>query len=72
MIVSVTAIYHGLRGRKIDIITSSPILAEREVKEKTNFFAMFGLSCADNGDKSVYLRGVKDCYKKDIVYGDAS
>lgn len=33
---------------------------------------MFGFSCADNNDKSVYIQGQKDCYRKDIVYGEAA
>ena len=33
---------------------------------------MFGLSCSDNNDKAVYIKGPKDCYKKDIVYGEAA
>ena len=33
---------------------------------------MFGLSCSDNNDKSIYIKGAKDCYKKDIVYGEAA
>jgi hypothetical protein len=33
---------------------------------------MFALSCADNNDKSIYIKGAKDCYKKDIVYGESA
>lgn len=33
---------------------------------------MFGLSCSDNNDKNIYIKGAKDCYKKDIVYGEAA
>jgi preprotein translocase subunit SecA len=32
---------------------------------------MFDLGCADNNDKSIYLKGPKDCYRKEIVYGEA-
>jgi hypothetical protein len=71
-IVSVLAIINGLKGKKVDIITSSPVLAERDAKEKAGLYKIFGLSCADNNDKSVYIKGAKDCYKKDIVYGEAA
>ncbi len=33
---------------------------------------MFGLSCSDNNDKSIYIKGEKDCYKKNIVYGEVA
>ncbi len=71
-IVSVIAIINGLKNKKVDIITSSPVLAERDAKEKTGLYKIFGLSCADNNDKSVYIKGAKDCYKKDIVYGEVA
>ncbi len=33
---------------------------------------MFGLTSDDNNDKIIYIVGAKNCYKKDIVYGEAS
>jgi len=71
-IVSVIAIVHALQGKKVDIITSNPVLADRDAKEKAGLYKMFGLSCMDNADKSVYIKGPKICYKKDIVYGEIS
>jgi preprotein translocase subunit SecA len=68
----VLAIINALKGKKVDIITSSPVLAERDAKEKAKLYKLFGLSCSDNTDKSVYIKGAKDCYKKDIVYGEAA
>lgn len=63
------AIIYALKGKKVDIITSSPVLAERDAKEKVKLYNMFGLSCSDNNDKSIYIKGEKGCYKNDIVYG---
>jgi preprotein translocase subunit SecA len=71
-IISVLAIINGLKGKKVDIITSSPVLAERDAKEKAGLYKIFELSCADNNDKSIYIKGAKHCYKKDIVYGEAA
>lgn len=33
---------------------------------------MFGLTCADNNDRVVYVQGKKQCYTSDIVYGEVS
>lgn len=71
-IVCILAITNALKGKKVDVITSSPVLAERDAKEKSKLYNIFGLECADNNDKSIYIKGIKDCYKKDIVYGEAS
>lgn len=71
-IISIAAIINALNGQKVDIITSSSVLATRDAKEKSKLYKMFGLSCDDNNDKAVYITGRKACYKKDIVYGDGS
>ena len=72
MIISVLAIIWALTGKKVDVITSSPVLAERDAKEKARLYRIFGFTCADNNDKAIYIKGPKECYKKDIVYGEAS
>ena len=71
-IICILAIIHALRGNKVDVITSSPVLAERDAKHKTELYQMFGLNCTDNGDKTVYIKGKKDCYQADVVYGEMS
>ncbi|WP_341751173.1 helicase-related protein [Candidatus Tisiphia endosymbiont of Piscicola geometra] len=63
------AVILALRGEKVDIITSSPILAKRDAVEWQEFFAMFNLVADHNiGDEKI--RGYKKCYAANIVYGD--
>src|SRR2546425_53478 len=53
-------IMNGLRGKQLHIITSSPILAERDAKQEAKLLIMFCLTCTDNSDKTIYLKGVRD------------
>ncbi|CAF4173221.1 unnamed protein product [Rotaria sp. Silwood2] len=71
-IISILAVIHALNGKYVDIITSSPVLAERDAKEKANFYSMFNLECSHNNDKPNYQTGPKTCYKKQIVYGEVA
>ncbi|CAF1343102.1 unnamed protein product, partial [Rotaria sp. Silwood1] len=71
-IISVLAVVYPLKEKTVDIITNSPVLAERDAKEKKKFYSMFNLQCAHNNDKAVYLSGPKICYKRQIVYGEAA
>ena len=83
IIISFLAIIKAFQGKKVDILTSSTVLAERDANEMRNFYNFFGLTvdyC--NKDfketfRNTYLEEVKDrqecykCYKADIVYGDS-
>jgi preprotein translocase subunit SecA len=71
-IVCILAIINALKNKQVHVITSSPVLAERDSKQKMKLFKMFHLTCSDNNDKTVYLYGRKDCYTADIVYGEVS
>ena len=71
-IISILAAIGVIKGRKVDVITSSPVLAKRDADEKAGFYALLGISVGDNSDKSIYVSGYKKCYLKDIVYGDVS
>lgn len=72
--IAMFAVIKALQGNKVDIVTSSPVLADFAVKEKQKFYELFNLSVACNWDeKSTQLEsGFKTCYAADIVYGDAS
>ncbi len=71
-IVCILAIINALRGNNIEVITSSPVLAERDAKQKAKLYKMFNLRCCDNNDKAVYIKGFKECYKAEVVYGELS
>jgi len=60
-----------LEGKKIDIITSSSVLARRDASEvggQKNFFNLLDISCSHNCIKKP--KGFKECYNSDVVYGD--
>jgi len=67
------------KNKKIDILTSSPILAQRDSLLFKQFYANFDLtvdySTDHNEETKVnnkeYSSQVYKCYKADIVYGDA-
>ncbi|WP_341761079.1 Ulp1 family isopeptidase [Candidatus Tisiphia endosymbiont of Thecophora atra] len=71
-IVSVLAIIKALQGKKVDVLTSSGILAERDASEKESLYKLFGLSVSHNGMNLTYIRGSKECYEADILYGSIS
>jgi len=73
--ISFLALYLSILGNKVDILTSSPVLAERDAKSREKFFNYFGISCdfCRNDSKKNLLRNngnMFECYKQDIVYGD--
>ena len=79
-ITKITAAVFALLGKKVDIVTSSSVLAKRDHMEAENFFKMLGLSSGYNpsgisGDEKItkhnFLSYKREVYKKDIVYGDA-
>lgn len=73
-IIAITAITASLLFNKhVDIYTSSSVLAERDAANWNKLYKLFELECDHNSDKgSTYLSGEKDCYKKEIIYGDCS
>ena len=75
VIISFLATIKALEGKKVDILTSSCVLAERDAKEMKEFYNLFGLSvdyCKTNNDIELNDSNLKNfkCYDADIVYGD--
>ena len=76
-IVAMLAVILALRGSSVDVVTSSPMLAIRDVEEWSGYFAKFnltaraafpiGLSNCKNQDEMDTL--VASAYQANIVYG---
>ena len=76
IIISFLAIIKALEGKKVDILTSSCVLAERDAIEMRDFYGLFGLSvdyCKTNNDKELSESNLENlkCYDANIVYGDS-
>ena len=70
-IVAMFAAIKALQGEKVDVVTSSPILAKRDSDEMAGFYKIFGIT-VDNNVRLDMALGARDCYLNDVVYGDAS
>lgn len=71
-IVAILAIINVLRGHTVDVVTSSPILAQRDALEKKNLYGIFGITVDDNWDIKDGKQIVcifKKSYNADIIYG---
>lgn len=64
-IVAMFAAFRALRGEKVDIMSSSPVLAERDFKEWKNFYEHLKISVDCNTNK----QDLKKCYECQVVYG---
>ncbi|CAD8201155.1 unnamed protein product [Paramecium pentaurelia] len=55
----------------VDIVTSSPVLAIRDVQELTPFYKLFSISVAHNINGSQnQLKKMFPCYNSQVIYGD--
>ncbi|MBN9565860.1 MAG: hypothetical protein J0G29_07215, partial [Alphaproteobacteria bacterium] len=78
LIVAAFAAIKALEGHKVDIITSSSELAERDAHEISGFYRVLGFSCDHNTRENTskdpselqqFIQNKKAIYQKDIVYG---
>ncbi|KAK2915766.1 hypothetical protein Q8A67_000140 [Cirrhinus molitorella] len=66
-IVAMFAAYQAMMGKTPDIISSSPVLAERDAKEWFDFYKELNVTVDSNINKSE--RELKKCYECKVVYG---
>ncbi|XP_058639026.1 protein translocase subunit SecA [Onychostoma macrolepis] len=66
-IVAMFAAYQAMMGKTPDIISSSPVLAERDAKEWFDFYNELNITVDVNIDKSE--NELKKCYECQVVYG---
>ncbi len=69
-IISVIAVFKCLKNIKVDILSSSYVLARRDAINLKKFYEIFGFTCSENSDSNNHIGyGMKSCYACDIVYG---
>nr|XP_033814323.1 uncharacterized protein LOC117366702 [Geotrypetes seraphini] len=79
-IVAMLALIHAIRGKKVDVITSNPVLARRDKEDWEKLFRMFGVSCnvipptglEEMTDSQQREKAIKEAYKADILYSTVS
>ncbi|KAK9971323.1 hypothetical protein ABG768_024697 [Culter alburnus] len=67
-IVAMFAAYQALNGKTPDIISSSPVLAERDAEEWSPFYKELGITVNVNTNKPKDTE-LKKCYECQVVYG---
>ena len=60
-----------LKGHKVDIVTSNPILAKRDAEESEEIYKKFEITVGNNIEDiaNLFNSYEKQCYTKDVVYG---
>ncbi|MBA8667891.1 hypothetical protein H1Q59_08320, partial [Holosporaceae bacterium 'Namur'] len=68
VIVAMLTAIKVLEGNGAEILTSSPILAERDSGDQKKFYQLLGITNGDN--TKLAENSQKEAYKQSIVYGD--
>lgn len=74
LIIAILTAFKILMNKKVDVVTSSPILAKRDVNKFNEFYQLFNKKVESNEDKDNGRdeKQCKSCYQNsiDIVYGN--
>jgi preprotein translocase subunit SecA len=68
IIAAIAIIRRKIGYKHVDIITSSPVLAQRDVDEMRSLYVKFHVTVGHNCDEDLEQR--KKAYESDVVYGD--
>ena len=68
MIITMTAIFKALLGEKVDIVTSSSVLATRDAAEQEGLYSLFDVSVSHCCHEELTRR--QQAYESDVIYGD--
>ena len=66
-VIAMVAATYALQGRTVDIVTSSPVLSQRDAEEWRQFFSMMKLEVGCNVEDNT--KEDTTCYECPIVYG---
>ncbi|XP_025756372.1 uncharacterized protein LOC109195719 [Oreochromis niloticus] len=67
-VIAMFAVLRVLRGEKVDVVSSSSVLCQRDAEEWAEFYQSFGITVDTNTNKNED-KDRKECYQKDVVYG---
>ncbi|WP_264336629.1 DEAD/DEAH box helicase [Wolbachia endosymbiont (group B) of Chorthippus brunneus] len=71
LIVVAASIMKALYGEKVDVITSSSVLAKRDAEDNRDIYSLFGINVSHNCSEDIEKR--KEAYSgNQVVYGDLS
>ncbi|KAM8729085.1 LOW QUALITY PROTEIN: protein translocase subunit SecA-like [Acanthopagrus schlegelii] len=67
-VIAMFTVLRVLRGEKVDVVSSSSVLCQRDAEEWNKFYKFFGIT-ADTNTNKTKDEDRKECYRKDVVYG---
>uniref|UniRef100_H3B1F6 Uncharacterized protein n=1 Tax=Latimeria chalumnae TaxID=7897 RepID=H3B1F6_LATCH len=67
-VIAMFAAMRVMKGEKVDIVSSSSVLSQRDAQEWEKFYKVFNITVDTNTDKATDESRYK-CYQSDIVYG---
>ncbi|XP_038151917.1 uncharacterized protein LOC119790461 [Cyprinodon tularosa] len=67
-VIAMFAALRVFKGEKVDVVSSSSVLCQRDAAEFSNFYEYFGITVDTNTNKTEDSKR-KECYQMDIVYG---